>query len=519
MSDNNYNGFLNLRKTFLDRVRSSFVTKVDSFYPDAMNTEDIDVFDIISGYSNNDSKNNSEAYMFQDRILEYDEMMKALPELDAIFTFYSDEATMENFLNNKVIWAENKIEEVKKESNLLLDFIEIGYQLPIITYNLVAYGNAYAELSLTSKGVSKIIIHDVKTIKRIELSDGRLMGFAQSSGFSKHITIKSFREALVYKNKLLKKNGIISKDLVVSKFGFYPYEHFEMIHWRLRKYSATNLYGYSVMDALRGHWKNNVMARASLIINKIVSSMPRRKISIEVGKNTNKKDIARKMRDIARQFKRKAIFSSDGTIKNTFDPLSEMEDVIVPLIDSVPMFEIDEIPGKDMGGKIEDIEYFDKKIEVVSLIPKSILGGEGDSRSTLAQENMRFAKRIYNIQQEITKGVKKIISVHLYLNDYSVQDLLDNPVIVKMNFASDTAKLIQIETMNGLLSYFSSMEGIYPLKERYFRALGISEKEYEKYKKELEQDLIDIAITEAKVGVEVDKFIKKNKPKENDDNW
>jgi len=503
--------FIDFRKTFVQKVRGAFVTKADSFYPDITdNNTAVDIVDIVNSYGGD--KSSSDALNFQDRIEEYDEMMRALPELDAIFTFYSDEATMENFLTGKVVWAENKEEDIVKESNLLLDFIKIGYQLPIITYNLAAYGNAYAELSLTKDGVSKIIVHDVKTIRRIELPDGRLLGFARSPN-NRSVTISRFREAIIYKNEVFKKKGKISRSHMISRFGFYPYEHFEMVHWRLRKYSATNLYGYSVMDALRGHWRNNVMARTSLIMNKVKSAMPRRMITVEVGKTSNEKDIKRKLRSFQRKFRRKDFMGSNGMLRNGFNPFSELEDLVVPMQEGVPLYTFEEIAAKDIEGKTTDVEYFDNKIDVVSLIPKGILTGSESSRSTLAQESIRFAKRIYNIQQEIVKGIEKMITVHLYLNGYSTQDLLDNPVKVKMNFASDTAKLIQIETMEGLLGYFQSMENIFPLKDRYEKALGVSEKQYKEYKKDLENDLIDAAITESKIEIAVSKYMKENKPK------
>jgi len=501
---------INFRKTFIETVRDAFLTRSDSFYPDLTSSDSVkDIIDTIESYGYR-TDNERSSYEVQDRVLEYEAMMKALPELDAIFTFYSDEATMENFLNNKIIWAENKLEDIKIESNKLLEFLEIGYNLPLITYNLVAYGNAYAELIIREKGVSRIVVHDVKTIKRMELPDGRLLGFAKVNNVTSHINISVFRDAIKYKDEYLIKYGKIKKSDIVAKFGFYPFEHFEVIHWRLRKYSATEMYGYSVMDALRGHWKNNVMARASLLLNRIMSASSRRKITIEVGNTTNTKDIKKKLREFGRMFKRKEFFNENGLLKNIFDPHSEMEDLHVPMINGVPMYDFEELTGKDISSKTEDVEYIDKFVQTVSLIPKSLLDGEGESRSTLAQENIRFAKRIYNVQQEITKGVKKIVIIHLHLNGYTAGDILDNPVIIKMNFASDTAKLIQVETMNQLIGYFQSMENIYPDEERYFRALGISKKEFERYRKEIEKDKIREALVDTKVEAEIAKYKKKN---------
>lgn len=513
---------IEFKEDLYGKIRGQLFTKSHSFYPSDYNDiTAMNISDTMSLYQgiSNQAKETQDYY---NRIEEYEDMNKGLPELDAIYTIYTDEATVENLFNNKVIWTESKNEQLAKESQDLLEFLEIPYHISMIAYNLVSKGNAFMETVISKRGVSKIVIHKTGTIKRIELPDHTLLGFAMVGDIRSTIDYPTFLKGLTYKKEYIKEYGSIDKGKIKSRLGFYPFHPFEMVHFRLRKHSSIELYGYSVMDALRGHWESNVMTRAALVTERITRSTVRRKIMLNVGKTNNIKDIRKKMNDMAVLFKRKSVFKNNG-ISLQYNPFSEQEDLIIPMQDNIPMFEIDEIPGRDISPKIEDIEYSDKKITTVSLIPKSVLNGENEGRATIAQENVRFAKRIYAVQSEITRGFRKVIETHLIINDETKQGLLDSKLVVKMNYTSDTAKLIQIETMNQVVGYFQSLEDIFPDKERYYQAFGLSNEKIDSMLVEIRKNKIRRAIDEAAAILEADKYTTKNTPEEKEsksnDKW
>ena len=504
---------IELQEDLYGKIRGQFFTKRHSFYPTDYN--DLTAMGIAdtSTLYNGISNGRKDSYNYYHRVEEYKDMNKALPELDAIYTLYSDEATTEDLFRNKMIWAESKQESTTKEANDLLEFLEIDYYLPMIAYNLASMGNAYLELDIQDAGVSRVVVHDVLKIKRIELPDHTVLGFALVKDIRVHIDYKTFLKAIAYKKTYLKEHQKINKGKIKEKFGFFPYHEFEMIHFRLKKYSSFESYGFSVMDALRGHWQNNVLSRTSMISERITRGTTRRKILVEVGKTTNMKDVYKKMKDVGSLFKRKRFFTN-SEVKLNYNPFSEQEDLIIPLQDGQPMYEIDEIQGRDITPKIDDVEYNDKTVTAVSLIPKSVLNGENEGRATIAQENSRFAKRVYNVQTEMTRGIKKIIDVHLITDGKTLQNLLDLKLKVKMNYTSDTAKLIQIETMNQIIGYYREMEFIFPDKERYYKAFGIPEEQSEEIMKEIRKNKIRVAIDDVAAEIEADKFKTKNTPKE-----
>lgn len=512
---NSSNDFTNLEfdKDLYSKIRGQLFTKSHSFYPsDNNDITAMNIADTMTLY-NGISKQRTNTYDYVSRVAEYREMNKAIPELDAIYTLYSDEATTEDLFKNKMIWAESTDKAISEESNDLIEFLEIPYYLPMVAYNLTSLGNAFIELDIQKEGVSRILVHDVLSIKRIELPDGTLLGFALVNDIRNDINYKSFLKALSYKKAYLKKYGRIDKGAIKRQVGFFPFYDFEMVHFRLKKYSSFELYGFSVMDALRGHWQNNVLSRTSMITERITRGTSRRKILVEVGTTTNKKDIYKKMKDMGSLFKRKKFYSSSET-KLKYNPFSEQEDLIIPMQDGRPMFEIEEIQGRDLTPKIEDVQYNDKKITAVSLLPKSVLDGENEGRATIAQENSRFAKRIYNVQMEIARGVRKIIKIHLIANGSTELKVLNSKLKLKMNYTSDTAKLIQIETMSQIVGHFQALEFIFPDKDRYYQAFGISPEEVDEMMKEIRLNKSRVAVDDAAAEVAADKFKAKNQPKE-----
>ena len=196
---------ISIPQTMFSKLRDSFFTKSHTFYPDSTSTESLlSMVDIVGIYDRR--SNYEQEQKLYNRILEYKEMRDALPILDSIFTLYTDEVTTRNEFKGKTIWAENIDEGLSKETNDLIEFLEIEDNLPALTYNLVAFGNAYAEIVFTDKGVSRLVYHDVDKIKRVELPDGTLLGFAYVGNYSVSIDIGNFQKALIEKREFIKKN-------------------------------------------------------------------------------------------------------------------------------------------------------------------------------------------------------------------------------------------------------------------------------------------------------------------------
>lgn len=92
-----------------------------------------------------------------------------------------------------------------------------------------------------------------------------------------------------------------------------------------------------------------------------------------------------------------------------------MEDFYLPVRGSDSGTEITNLDGLEYS-PIEDIDYLKNKMFAALKIPKQHLGyiEDGNSKATLAGQDMRFAKTIERLQRIVVDGLEKIAIAHLY---------------------------------------------------------------------------------------------------------
>ncbi len=141
---------------------------------------------------------------------------------------------------------------------------------------------------------------------------------------------------------------------------------------------------------------------------------------------------------------------ADIFIKNSSD-----EDFFIPVRGGREAARIDTLEGPTYTG-LDDIEYFRSKLFAALKVPKAYLAREeGTTRSTLAQEDIRWARTILRIQREIRNGLKKICDVHLSalgIDPYSVN------FDVVLNIPSAIFELAQLEVKRARAEFADSME-------------------------------------------------------------
>jgi len=114
-----------------------------------------------------------------------------------------------------------------------------------------------------------------------------------------------------------------------------------------------------------------------------------------------------------------------------------LEDFYLPVRGGDTGTSIENLAGLE-NNSIDDIEYLKNKMLAALKIPKAFLGYEEgvEGKSTLAQEDVRFARTIERIQRIVESELYKIAIVHLYAQGYKDEELvnfdlaLTNPSIV-----------------------------------------------------------------------------------------
>lgn len=116
-------------------------------------------------------------------------------------------------------------------------------------------------------------------------------------------------------------------------------------------------------------------------------------------------------------------YSDNGVIVvNSVD-----EDYFIPVRGSESGTKIDTLAGGQHVSDIADVEYIQKKLFAALKVPRAYLGYDESlsSKSTLAQEDIRFSRSIARIQRVLVSELQKIGIIHLFAHGFEGDDLAD----------------------------------------------------------------------------------------------
>ena len=121
------------------------------------------------------------------------------------------------------------------------------------------------------------------------------------------------------------------------------------------------------------------------------------------------------------------IDKAKGRVDLRFNPMSSLDDYYIPVRGGESGTKIETLAGGQNTAAVEDVEYIQKKLFAALKIPKAYLGYDEEigSKSTLAQEDIRFSRTIQRIQKTVLAELNKLAMIHLYSHGYSEEDLLD----------------------------------------------------------------------------------------------
>jgi hypothetical protein len=113
-----------------------------------------------------------------------------------------------------------------------------------------------------------------------------------------------------------------------------------------------------------------------------------------------------------------------GEYNLRYNMMTVNEDFYIPTKGGNTSTKIDTLPGLEYNA-IEDVVYLRDKMLAAVKVPKAFIGYEADveGKSTLAQQDIRFARTIERIQRIIVSELTKIALVHLYSQGYTDENL------------------------------------------------------------------------------------------------
>jgi len=210
---------------------------------------------------------------------------------------------------------------------------------------------------------------------------------------------------------------------------------------------------------------------------------------VDVG-NVPPRDVDSYMQNARDKLKRVPVTAeATGNVDYRYNPESILEDFFIPVRGDRGS-RIETLPGGENAAAIEDIEYLQNKLFISLGVPKSYLTAEEDlsGKSTLAQEDIKFARTIQRIQKIVISELAKISLVHLYLRGYDESSIYNFDL--RLTNPSTVTEMMHLELMGSRFSAANDMADS-PLLSKYYiqkEVLKLSDSEIVTIKLESEQE-------------------------------
>ena len=403
-----------------------------------------------------------------ERVKDYEEM-DHYPEITRALDIYADDSMTyaEDGKIMQIISDDDKI--IHELEELLYQRLDLDFHLWTWIRNMCKYGDMFNLLDIVDKeGVLGAIAMPVGEIEREE-------------GYNNDPNSLRFKWTVQ---------------------GNTVFENYQVSHLRILGDDRFLPYGRSILDSSRKVWKQLLMAEDAMLIYRISRAPERRVFYVDVG-NIPPKDVDSYMQNARDKLKRIPVVSeSTGDVDFRYNPESILEDFFIP-VRADRGSRIETLPGGENAAAIEDIEYLQNKLFISLGVPKSYLTAEEDlsGKSTLAQEDIKFARTIQRIQKIVVSELAKISLVHLYLRGYEEASIYNFDL--RLTNPSTVTEMMHLELMGSRFSTANDMADSALLSKEYIQkeVLKLSDSEIINIKLQIQAEAeVEHLIEEIKSG-------------------
>tara|TARA_R100000541_G_scaffold31774_1_gene40589 strand:- start:817 stop:2466 length:1650 start_codon:yes stop_codon:yes gene_type:complete len=355
--------------------------------------------------------------------------------ISAALDIYADESTLKNEMGD-VLKINSDNEEIEKVlNNLFYDILNIEFNAWPWVRNMCKYGDFYLKLDITEKvgitNVTPMSSYEMFREDGVDPNNPELVQFIHDESM-----------------------GGVGGTKAASELSNY-----EVAHFRLLNDMNFLPYGKSMVEPARKTWKQLTLMEDAMMIHRIMRAPEKRIYKIDIG-NIPPNEVDAYMQRVMQSMKKTPyIDSKTGNYNLKFNMQNMMEDVYLPVRGGQSGTEIESLSGMDFGG-IDDIEYLKNRMFAALKIPKAFMGYEEDlnAKSTLAAQDIRFARTIERIQRIFVSELTKIAMVHLYSQGFEDQDMLDFEL--ELAPASTIAEQEKMELWSTKVDLASSMKDL-----------------------------------------------------------
>ncbi len=264
----------------------------------------------------------------------------------------------------------------------------------------------------------------------------------------------------------------------------------EIAHFRLLSDANFLPYGRSYIEPARKVWHQYTMMKDAMLIHRIVRAPDKRIFYLNVGA-IPPSEVDQFMQSTINKIKKTPyVDPQTGQYNLKYNLQNMLEDIYIPVRGNDTTTKIDKAPSLEYNG-IEDVEFLKDELFAALRIPKSFFG-TGDpnmeGKSTLAQQDIRFARTIEKIQRIIVSELYKIALIHLYVQGYDKENLtnfeikLTTPSIL---YEQERMDLLQKKMDLATQAYENSLM---PMDIIYKDIFHLSEEQIEEYRNLIIED-------------------------------
>jgi hypothetical protein len=392
----------------------------------------------------------------------------------------ADESTLKNDMG-EVLQIRSANEDIQKILyNLFYDVLNVEFNLWMWVRQMCKYGDFFLKLEIAEKfGVYNVIPYTAYHIERQEGYD------------PKNPAAIRYRYAMDGMDNI--SSGMYpvpgsTAGNLENEPGIY-FDNYEMAHFRLISDVNYLPYGRSYIEPARKLYKQYVLMEDAMLIHRISRAPEKRIFYMNVG-SIPPNEIDAFMQKTISNLKRTPLQDGKtGEYNLKYNQQNMLEDFYIPVRGNDQTTKIETTPGLQYDG-IQDVEYLRGKLFAALKIPKAFLGYEEDieGKSTLAAQDIRFARTIERLQRIIISELNKIALVHLYTQGYTDETLTN--FTLQMASPSIVLEQEKIELLKSKTELSAQLleQGLVPSDWIYDNVYHFSEDQYDEYRDLARQD-------------------------------
>jgi hypothetical protein len=416
------------------------------------------------GLRDETSPNNMMEYLkvtqdLQKRYMDY-ENMDDDPYISYAYNFYADDITQKDFRTGRTLWVESPDDVVAAGMNAFLaKTLKLERHIWEIARTSCKYGNDLEVILYNSEGVAGLDFVSPALVRRHEWDGG--VGFSvNNKGFfnaSDRDVIENVRKGVRFANDT------------------FFFDNWEMMHVRLRTKNRGSRYGFSIGESARWPWKRLIMLEDATMLAVVTRTPNRLAYYVRTGNRPGMEalDYLKKIQDLYR--KKKFINPTTGKMEMKQSPLSQQDDIWIPLQDGKDPSRVEALPSFE-NTNMAPLDYFRGRVFAALGIPKQFLAFDETMTvdRVLSNQDIRFARGILRIQREIMYGINKVITVDQALRGVNADNL---DYVLKMAVPSTAFEIAMLEVETTKIALAAQYKEFVSNEWVLSRVLGLSDTE------------------------------------------